>query len=108
MKPQDGDPPWKKNWAIKSVDGLSRIHKGIMCAHVTSSLSRIVMTDALQVISKRYKVALTCYDEVVLHVREEEAEEARVFAEMAMSQAPWWLPNLPVACEAHISPIYNK
>ncbi len=107
----DTDPDWKKakpQWAMKTVEGFTRIHKGIVTAHVTSFLSRLVMTDALALISRRYKCALTCYDEIALCVRAEEAVEARDYAMEIMQTPPWWLPDLPVKAEAGIDTVYSK
>jgi hypothetical protein len=110
-KPADDDPEWKRNspqWALKSIDGYSRIHKGIVTAHVTSSLAGIVMREALVKVAKKTKIALTCYDEIVFCEDEGRAEEILEYAKECLSAEVPWLPALPVACEGHISDIYDK
>lgn len=110
-KAKDDDPDWVKRdpgWSMKTLEGYSRIHKGIVTAHFTSSLSRVLMNEALVRVGRRFKVALTCYDEMALCVPKGQAEEALAFATAEMKRAPLWLPGMPVGAEGHITPIYDK
>jgi DNA polymerase len=79
---------------------------GKIAENVTQALSRIVMTDAMLKIS--YKVVMTVHDEIVCVVREEEAEEAASFIKGAMSVAPDWCKDLPVACEVSTATSYGE
>jgi DNA polymerase len=82
------------------------IYGGKLAENLTQALSRIVMTDAMLKIP--CKAVMSVHDELVYCVREEEAEEAADVIEAAMSVAPAWCKDLPVACEVGISKSYGE
>jgi len=84
------------------------IYGGKVVENVVQALARIVVTEQMAAIGKRYLVALQVHDEIVVCVREEEAEEAAEFMIDVMSRPPTWAPDLPVACEAGIGPNYGE
>ena len=84
------------------------IYGGKMAENLTQALSRIVLTDAMLEIGKFYKVALTVHDEIVCVVPEEIAEKTAWVIEQAMSTAPAWCPDLPVACEVSVAKSYGE
>lgn len=86
---------------------LTRIYGGKVVENIVQALARIVVTDQLVEIGKRYKVVLQVHDEVVIMCSEDEAEEAKTFVEGVMSTAPEWATGLPVACEADIGKTYG-
>jgi len=83
------------------------IYGGKMAENLTQALSRIVLTDAMLEIGKFYKVALTVHDEIVC-VSENIAEKTAWVIEQAMSTAPAWCPDLPVACEVSVAKSYGE
>jgi len=59
-------------------------------------------------IAKRYRVVLSCHDEVVLCVPEDQAEEALSFSLGQFARVPSWAKGLPVSGEGQISDHYTK
>ena len=53
-------------------------------------------------------VVLHVHDEVVIEVKDNEAEQALATVEKIMSTAPVWAEGLPVAAEGIISERYTK
>lgn len=107
----DDEPEWKKRtpqWAMKTKNGIERVHKGVVTAHITSYLARIIMTEAMKRVAPYFKIALTVYDEIVACVPEHEAEQCKAFMEQTMVEPLSWAPGLPLAVEAHISDVYDK
>lgn len=88
-------------------DQLTRIYGGKVVENIVQALARIVVTDQLVEIGKRYKVVLQVHDEVVIMCSEDEAEEAKTFVQGVMSTPPAWAVGLPVACEADIGKTYG-
>lgn len=86
--------------------------------NIVQALARIVVFDQMLVVHKwlkakeakdgvRRAVCLMVHDEVVCCVPESEMEETKAFMEKAMSVAPTWAPDLPVACEAGVGYCYG-
>lgn len=78
----------------------TKIYGAKVVENVVQALARIVVTDAWLRVQKRYPVVLQVHDELVIICPDSEVEEAVEFLEQAMSIAPNWAPNLPVACES--------
>lgn len=83
------------------------IYGGKLTENITQALARIVVSEQLMEISKRYKVVLQVHDEVVISVDKEYAAEAKAFMERVMSTPPTWASDLPVACEASVGETYG-
>jgi DNA polymerase len=88
-------------------DKFTRIYAGKVAENITQALARIVVSEQMTKVGSRYKVALQVHDEIVIVCDEEEAENAKMYMEAAMSTPPTWAPDLPVACEAHIGKTYG-
>jgi DNA polymerase len=88
-------------------DKMTRIYGGKVVENIVQAVARIVVTDQMVEISKRYKVVLQVHDEVVIMCDEDEAEEAKAFVMGVMSTPPAWAAGLPVACEADIGKTYG-
>ena len=87
----------------------NKIYGGKLIENVVQALARIVVFDQMAKIdqhlrkldtpTKRYRVALTVHDEVVVVVPEEAEAEITALMTEIMSVAPNWAEGLPVACE---------
>jgi len=88
-------------FVVRGTNGPFIVHNCVQ------ALARIVVTNQMVAIAKRYKIILQVHDEVVCCVDESEAEEAKAFIMQCMSQPPAWAPDLPVACEADIGKNYG-
>lgn len=86
---------------------MTRIYGGKVVENIVQAVARIVVTDQMVEISKRYKVVLQVHDEVVIACDEDEAEEAKAFVVGVMSTPPAWAESLPVACEADVGKTYG-
>jgi len=100
----------------KTSDGLvydsrrqaNHIFGGKAVENVVQHLAQAVIKEQMVRIKKRYRVVLQVHDEIVIIVREEEAEEARRFLEEVMSTPPAWALDLPVACESGVGRSYGE
>jgi DNA polymerase len=87
---------------------MTRIYGGKVVENIVQALARIVVTEQMLEISRRYKIALQVHDEVVVVCDQDEAEECKAYVEAVMSKPPAWAPYLPVACEADYGTSYGE
>ena len=73
-----------------------KLYGGRLANHVTQSTARVVMTDAMLRVQKRYPVVGTVHDELLCVVPESEAEEATKWVYEQMVVEPKWLPGIPL------------
>ena len=59
-------------------------------------------------IGQRYHVSFQVHDEVIVIVKEEEADEALEFIVQEMSKPPSWATDLPISCEGEIGNNYGE
>ena len=76
-----------------------KLHCGVLANNVTQALARIVMSDGMLRIQKRYPVKGTVHDEGLYPVPEEEAQAARDWIHAEMVRTPTWLPGIPLAAD---------
>lgn len=86
---------------------LTRIYGPKVIENVVQALARIVITEQMLVIGRRYRVALQVHDENVMVVPESEAEVAQQFIKEVMTTPPTWAPDLPVNCSIGIGKSYG-
>lgn len=86
---------------------MTRIYGGKVVENIVQAVARVVVSDQMVEISKRYKVVLQVHDEVVICCDEDEAEAAKAFMMGVMSTPPAWAAGLPVACEADVGKTYG-
>ena len=85
----------------------TRIYGGKMVENICQALARIIIANQMLMIARRYKVAMTVHDSVVVVAPEAEAEEARSFVEQCMRIRPKWAAALPLNCESKMGPSYG-
>lgn len=73
-----------------------RLYGGALTENIVQAVARVVMTDGMRRVLKRYPVVLTVHDEIVALVPEREAEEAVVWCNDQMTITPSYMPNLPL------------
>jgi DNA polymerase len=86
----------KKGWFYGRK---KKLYGGKLCENIVQAVARIVMTDGMLRIQKRYPVVLTVHDEAVMVVREGESEDALAWAIEQMTKEPSYLPGIPLAAE---------
>lgn len=86
---------------------LTRIYGPKVIENVVQALARIVISEQMLVIGRRYRVALQVHDENVVVVKKEEAEVAKQFIKEVMTTPPSWAPDLPVNCSIGVGQSYG-
>jgi hypothetical protein len=86
----------------------TRIYGGKVVENITQAVARVVISEQMTVIGRRYPVALQVHDEIVCVVPEDKAEDCMAFMTKVMSTPPKWAPDLPVTCEAGIGDNYGE
>ena len=85
----------------------TRIYGGKAVENICQALARIVIANQMLMIARKYKVAMTVHDSVVVVAPEAEADEARAFVESCMRIRPKWAAALPLNCESKIGASYG-
>lgn len=80
-------------------DDETKLYAGKITNNVTQALARIVMTDGMIRISKRYPVVGTVHDESWEIVPEQEAAEAKDWVLAQMTMEPKYMPGIPLNAE---------
>lgn len=88
LEGNEGKVLWNNIYASKTVENL------------VQALARIVITEQMLQIAKRYKIVLQVHDEVVVICPESHKDKAIADITKIMSTPPAWAPDLPVACDA--------
>ncbi len=101
------DDNGRDKWQYKDTTGLIDIYGGKLIENVVQALARIVVTQQLLKIAKRYKVVLTVHDAVACIAKKEESSEARDFVEECMRWVPKWAAGCPINCESGIGEDYG-
>jgi len=86
----------------------TKIYGGKVVENITQAVARIVVSEQMVRIGRRYPVALQVHDEIVCVVPEAEADACKQFMMDVMSTPPKWAPDLPVACEADVGVNYGE
>ena len=91
-----------KGWSYSQGPKRKKLYGGALTENIVQSLARIVMTDAMLRIQKRYPVVLTVHDEIVALAPEAEAEEAKEWVLAQMVVEPKYMQGIPLAatCDA--------
>lgn len=77
----------------------TKLYAGKITNNVTQGVARIVMTDGMLRVSKRYPVVGTVHDEQIDMVPEDEAAEALEWVLAQMTMEPRYLPGIPLAAD---------
>ena len=86
----------------------TKLYGGKVVENITQAVARIVVSEQMVRIGRRYPVALQVHDEIVCVVPEDQAEACKDFMVGVMSTPPKWAPDLPVTCEADIGINYGE
>lgn len=77
-------------------DNATKLYAGKITNNVTQALARIVMTDGMLRVNKRYPVIGTVHDELWTMVPESEADEAKDWVLSQMTMEPSYMPGIPL------------
>lgn len=91
---QEKDGDGRSQW-VYGPDA-TKLYAGKITNNVVQAVARIVMTDGMLRVSKRYPITMTVHDEFCIVVPACEAAEARDFLHSAMTQEPKYMPGIPL------------
>jgi len=94
---QEKDDEGKKQWVYGS--NATKLYPGKVCNNTNQALARIVMTDGLLRIDKRYRVVGSVHDEGLMMLPENEADEGLKWCIEQMTIEPKYLPGIPLAAD---------
>ena len=86
-------------YSYASRRGRIKIYGGKIVENLCQALARCIIGEQMLRMARKYKVALTVHDAVMVVVKEEEQEEAVAYVEECMKWRPSWALTLPLACE---------
>ena len=77
----------------------TKLYAGKITNNVTQALARIVMTDGMLRVSKRYFIAGTVHDELIAVVPDAEVEDAKTWVLAQMTMEPSFMQGIPLDAE---------
>ena len=93
QKDKDGRSQW-----VYGPDA-TKIYAGKITNNVTQGTARVVMTDGMLRVAKRYPVVGTVHDELIAIAPEKEAQEAHKWVLEQMTLEPSYMPGIPLAAD---------
>jgi hypothetical protein len=101
QKDERGRPQW-----VYGPDATN-LYAGKITNNVTQATARIVMTDGMLRVGRKYPILMTVHDEFCIMCPEAEAEEATAFVYGEMTRVPKWMPGIPLESEVGYSQRYG-
>lgn len=96
---ETGKPTGNMQYVYDIGPRKEKLYGGRCANHCTQATARVVMTDAMLRVQKRYPVVGTVHDELLCIVPEAEAEEAAKWVYEQMVVEPKWMPGIPLDAE---------
>jgi hypothetical protein len=98
----------QQGYRYDSRKGRVGIWGGKFTQNCIEALARIILADAMLALKKKgFAIPLHLYDEITLCVPDESVANAKMEMERAMTQAPEWMPDLPLAVEIGVGKRYG-
>jgi DNA polymerase len=102
-------PQENNNWSYGVGRKFTYIYGGKMLENIVQALARIVLGQQMLEIHRRgIHIASSTHDEVLMIVRENEADQVQAEVEAIMRTPPDWAPDLPLDVEAGWAREYSK
>ena len=94
---KDKNGKTKMNW-VYGEEGKTptKLYAGKITNNVTQAVARIVMTDGMLRVAKKYHIAGTVHDELIAVVPQAEAAEAKTWVLAQMTMEPKYMPGIPL------------
>ena len=102
---QEKDDKGAKRWVYGPE--ATPLYGGKITNNVVQGTARIVMTDGMLRVNKRYPVVGTVHDELIALVPDEEAADAKTWVLAQMTIEPSYLPGLPLAADGGVHRRYG-
>ena len=97
----------KLQWTYADGKKRSKLYAGKITNNVVQGTARIVMTDGMLRVDKRYPVVGTVHDELLAVVPEQEADEAKTWVLGQMTREPSYLPGIPLSADGGTNKRYG-
>ena len=94
---QVADEEGRSQWVYGPDE--TKLYAGKITNNVTQALARIVMTDGMLRVAKRYPVVGTVHDELICVVPDSEVDEAKAWVLEQMTVEPSYMPGIPLAAD---------
>jgi len=88
------DEEGKTNWVYG--EDATKLYAGKITNNVTQALARIVMTDGMLRVAKKYPIVGTVHDELIALVPDEEVEHAKTWVLAQMTMEPSYMRGIPL------------
>jgi DNA polymerase len=75
---------------------IQKLYAGRICNNIVQGLARIVMSDGMLRVGKKFNVLFTVHDEFGILAPEAEAESVKQWVHAQMTLAPKWMPGIPL------------
>ena len=77
----------------------TKLYAGKITNNITQALARIVMTDGMLRVAKKYPIAGTVHDELIAVVPDDEVADAKTWVLAQMTMEPKYMPGIPLAAD---------
>lgn len=94
---QQKDDTGRQQW-VYGADA-TKLYAGKITNNVTQAIARVVMTDGMLRVSKRYPIKGTVHDELIAVVPDEEVAFAKTWVLAQMTMEPKYMPGIPLAAD---------
>ena len=94
---RDKDDKGRSQWVYGP--NATKLYAGKVTNNVTQAVARIVMTDGMLRVSKKYPIAGTVHDELIAVVPDEEVADAKTWVLAQMTLEPKYMPGIPLAAD---------
>jgi len=88
------DEQGNKQWVYG--EDATKLYAGKITNNVTQALARIVMTDGMLRVAKKYPIVGTVHDELIALVPDEEVEHAKTWVLAQMTMEPSYMRGIPL------------
>lgn len=85
------------NWVYGEDE--TKLYPGKITNNVVQGTARIVMTDGMLRVNKKYPIAGTVHDELIAVVPDEEVADAKTWVLAQMTMEPKYMPGIPLAAD---------
>ena len=98
----------REEWVYTRKGEDARIYGGLLTENLVQALARIIVSDQLLAISKRYRVVMTTHDEIAAIAPQEQAAAAYEFMLQQMRTPPAWCADIPLNADGGYDTFYCK
>jgi DNA polymerase len=91
---QQKDDKGRAQWVYG--EDATKLYAGKITNNVTQAIARIVMTDGMLRVAKRYPIKGTVHDELIAVVPDAEVEDAKTWVLAQMTMEPRYMPGIPL------------